>query len=125
MYTPFQSDLIHNMDHMHISGTESSSVIQSITKKFQKLEFDIQKTPKQAQAKRDVVINPENYNYLTFNSLSIVVMLQSLFFNHGQKGDVNSTGICSHLHFYQMAHTNQYWYCKLPTDGSLYMGATQ
>ena len=28
----FESDLIHNMDHMHISGTEHSSVILSQTK---------------------------------------------------------------------------------------------
>ena len=27
MYTPFNTDLINNMDHMRISGTEPSSVI--------------------------------------------------------------------------------------------------
>ena len=32
MYTPFQLDLIYNMDHMRISGTEPSSVILSQTK---------------------------------------------------------------------------------------------
>ena len=31
MYT-FKSDLINNMDHMRISGTEPSSVILSLTK---------------------------------------------------------------------------------------------
>ena len=29
MYTHFKSDLINNMDHMRISGTEPSSVILS------------------------------------------------------------------------------------------------
>ena len=32
MYTPFLSDLINNMDHIRISGTEPSSVILSETK---------------------------------------------------------------------------------------------
>ena len=33
MYTPFlKSNLIYNMDHMRISGTEPSSVILSQTK---------------------------------------------------------------------------------------------
>ena len=43
-YTPllrcvhnFKSDLINNMDHMRISGTEPSSVILSQTKWFKKL----------------------------------------------------------------------------------------
>ena len=36
MYTPFKSDLINNMDHMRILGTEPSSVILSQTKKFKK-----------------------------------------------------------------------------------------
>ena len=31
MYTPFSSDLINDMDHMRISGTEPSSVILSQT----------------------------------------------------------------------------------------------
>ena len=30
--TPFKTDLIHNMDHMRISGTEPSSVILCQTK---------------------------------------------------------------------------------------------
>ena len=32
MYTPYKSDLINNMDHMRISGTEPSSVFLSRTK---------------------------------------------------------------------------------------------
>ena len=32
VYTIFKSDLINNMDHMRISGTEPSSVILSQTK---------------------------------------------------------------------------------------------
>ena len=31
VYTPFKSELICNMDHMRISGTEPSSVILSQT----------------------------------------------------------------------------------------------
>ena len=34
MYTPFKSDKINDMDHMRISGTESSSVILSQTYSF-------------------------------------------------------------------------------------------
>ena len=64
MYTPFygKSDLIKNMDHMHISGIEPSSVIlsqKSILKKWR----DVPNVPKQAEAKRDGVINPQNYNF--------------------------------------------------------------
>ena len=55
-------DLINNMDHKRISGTEPSSVILRQTKEFQKLKSDDQKVSKQAEAKRDVVINPQNYN---------------------------------------------------------------
>ena len=51
---------------MRISGTEPSSVILSQTKKFQKLESDIPKVPKQAEAKRDGVIYPQYYNLNQF-----------------------------------------------------------
>ena len=54
------------MDHMHISGTEPSSVILSQTMKFKKLKSDDQKVPNQAEAKRDGVINPQNYNFKQF-----------------------------------------------------------
>ena len=43
---------------MRISGTEPSSVILSLTMKFKKLKSHDLKVPKQAQAKRDGVINP-------------------------------------------------------------------
>ena len=36
----FVSDLINNMDHMRISGTEPSSVILSQTMKFKRLKSD-------------------------------------------------------------------------------------
>ena len=58
----FISDLINNMDHMRISGTEPSSVILSQTKYFKKLKNDAQKLPKQAKVKRDGVINPPKNN---------------------------------------------------------------
>ena len=50
------------MDHMRISGTEASSVILSQTKSFKKFKRDAQKVSKHAKAKRDGVINPQNYN---------------------------------------------------------------
>ena len=48
---------------MRISGTEPSSVILSHTKYFKKLKNDAQKLPKQTKAKRDGIINPQNYNF--------------------------------------------------------------
>ena len=51
---------------MCISGTEPSSVILSQTKKFQELKSDAQNVPEQAKAKRDGVINPQNYNFNQF-----------------------------------------------------------
>ena len=48
---------------MRISGTEPSSVILSQTKKFKTLKSDAPKMPKQAEAKRDGVINPQNDNF--------------------------------------------------------------
>ena len=54
------------MDHMRISGTEPSSVILSQTMKFKKLKSDGRKLPKQAEAKSDGVINPQNYNFSQF-----------------------------------------------------------
>ena len=46
------------MDHMHVLGNEPSSVILSQTGSF--------KRPKKAEAKRDSVINPQNYNFNNF-----------------------------------------------------------
>ena len=54
------------MDHMRISGTEPSSVILSQTMKFKNMKRDDPKVPKQAEAKRDGVINPQNYNFNQF-----------------------------------------------------------
>ena len=50
---------------MRISGTEPSSVILS-QKSSLKNENDVQKVPKQAEAKRDVVINQHNFNFVEF-----------------------------------------------------------
>ena len=49
------------MDHMPISGTEPSSVILSQRFRFKKMKSNDQKLPKQAEAKRDGVINPQSY----------------------------------------------------------------
>ena len=54
------------MDNMRISGTKPSSVIFSRTMKFKKLKSGDPKLPKQAEAKRDGVINPQNYNFEQF-----------------------------------------------------------
>ena len=51
---------------MRISGTKPSSVILRQTMKFKKLKSDYQNVPKQAEAKRDGVINPQNYNFKQF-----------------------------------------------------------
>ena len=47
---------------MRISGTEPSSVILRQTCSIKKTSHD-QKVPKEAEAKRDGVINPQNYNF--------------------------------------------------------------
>ena len=51
---------------MYILSTEPSSVILSQTKQFKKLKSDAKRVPKQAKAKRDGVINPQNFNFNQF-----------------------------------------------------------
>ena len=51
---------------MRISATEPSSVILSQTGGLKNLKSNDQKVPKQAEAKRDGVINPQNYNFNQF-----------------------------------------------------------
>ena len=52
---------------MRISGTELSSVIVSQTCSLKKLKKNNdQKGLKQAEAKKDGVINPQNYNFNQF-----------------------------------------------------------
>ena len=46
---------------MRIFGTEPPSVILSQTMKFKQLKSDDRKVPKQAEAKRDDEIYPQNY----------------------------------------------------------------
>ena len=48
---------------MRISGNEPSSVILSQTKWIQKLQMIARKCQTQAEAKRDGVINQQNYNF--------------------------------------------------------------
>ena len=59
-------NLINNMDHMRISGTEPSSVVLSQRSKFESLKRDVPNVPKQAEANRGGVINPQNYNVKQF-----------------------------------------------------------
>ena len=54
------------MDHIRISGTEPSSAILSQKKYFKKVENVCPKVPRQGKAKRDGVINPQNYNLNEF-----------------------------------------------------------
>ena len=55
------------MDHMHISGTKPSSVILSQTCSIENWKVITKKClPKQAEAKRDGVINPQKYNFNQF-----------------------------------------------------------
>ena len=58
---------------MRISGTEPSSVILSQRKKLKKLKSAAQKMPKQAEVKRDGVINSKNYH---FNQCLILMLLK-------------------------------------------------
>ena len=51
---------------MRISGTGPSSVILIQTMTFKKLKSDDTEVPKQAEAKRDSVINPQNSNFSQF-----------------------------------------------------------
>ena len=51
---------------MRVSGTEPSSVIFSQTKRFKNVENWCQKVFTQAKAKRDGVINKQNYNFYQF-----------------------------------------------------------
>ena len=55
------------MDHMRISGIEPSSVILNQRKQLKKLKNNDPKVPKEAQAKWDGVINPQNYNFSLIN----------------------------------------------------------
>ena len=58
---------------MRISGTEPSSVILSQTC-IKTLKSNDQKVPKQAEAKRNGVINPQNYNFNQFNTRKILML---------------------------------------------------
>ena len=59
------------MYHMQISGTEPSSVILSQTKDCRSLKRNVLTMPKQVEAKRDGVINPQNYNSNRFDRRKI------------------------------------------------------
>ena len=58
-----KSDLINNMAHMRISGNKPSSVILGQTKKLKSWKSWSQQVPKQAEAKKDGIINPQKYNF--------------------------------------------------------------
>ena len=51
---------------MRISGTEPSSVILSQTCRLESKNVMSKKCQKQAEAKKDGVINPQNYNFNQF-----------------------------------------------------------
>ena len=62
----FKTDFLNNMDYMRISGTKPPSVILSQAKYFQKQERGVPKVSPQAEANRDSVIDPQNYNFNQF-----------------------------------------------------------
>ena len=62
----FESDLINNMDHMRILGTEPSSVVLSQRSNFKSWKEMSKTYQKQAEAKRDGVINLQNYDFRHF-----------------------------------------------------------
>ena len=81
----FISDLIYNMDHMHISGTKPSSVILSQTKKFKKLKSDSQNVKrKKLKQQRVGVINPQNYNFNQILTQKILNMKYCYFWFHSE-----------------------------------------
>ena len=51
---------------MRILGIEPSSVILSQRKNLKRLKNNVPKVPKEAKAKRDGVINPQNNNFYQF-----------------------------------------------------------
>ena len=59
---------------MRISGYEPSSVILSQKKKFLQLETDDSKVPKQAEAKRDGVVNPQNFKFRSILTRKILML---------------------------------------------------
>ena len=54
------------MDHMRITGIEPSSVILCQRKQLKRLKNNVPKVPKEVNAKRDGVTNPQNYNFYQF-----------------------------------------------------------
>ena len=64
----------NDMDYMRISGTEPSSVILSQTCCIKKLKINDKKVPKQAEAKRDDIMNPPNYNFNQFETRKILML---------------------------------------------------
>ena len=61
---------------MRISGTEPSSGILSQTC-IKMLKSNDQKVPKQAEAKRDGVINPQNYNFNQFQTRKMLMLFKN------------------------------------------------
>ena len=58
---------------MRISGTEPSSVIISQKRNLKSWKV-MPKMPNQAEAKRDGVINPKNYNFNKFSTRTILML---------------------------------------------------
>ena len=87
----FWSDSINNMDHISIFDTEPSSVIPSHTSEWDWL-FNVtcnnisvvrslksrkvmpQKCQKKVEAKRDGLINPQNYNFNQFLTRKVLML---------------------------------------------------
>ena len=63
---------------MRISCTEPSSVMLSQTKWLKKVKSDYPNRQKQAEAKRDGVINPQNYNFNQFQTRKILMLSKAM-----------------------------------------------
>ena len=62
----FKPDLINNMDHMRISVLNPRQWPLAKQTNLKRWKSHAPKVPKQAQAKRDGVINPQKYNWSQF-----------------------------------------------------------
>ena len=103
---------------MRISGTEPSSVILSQTKQFKKKKSDPPKVPNHAQAKGDGVINPQNYNFINFNSENSDG-LKTLRINRNRSKNLATCALGDSL-VHQQWHSPSSWKKRKRSDSALW-----
>ena len=64
------------MDHISNSATETSSLILYTNEMFQKMNSEAPKVTKQAESKRDGVINQQNYNFNIIFKWKMLMLLK-------------------------------------------------